>query len=491
LWLTIKHAGPCDSDKQRGGEKLTSSVPYSLSATQDILGALAEYEAGTIAPRPAELDSCDGSLDFMDDVEHSAQVIADNSLSDHDRIVRLEKAVVDERDIFDRLRDMVEDLEVQVGDLTKWKQDVMDNRCSRCHGKSDPAHADRNKKNRNLGPTRAGGTSTVPVSVAGPSKGTLPSAPTGPRPAVSRRAIPRPAVSPRPVVSRPTVSRPGIPRPSAPPTAAVTPAVAPSATPAAVPRLPTYANSDEARATRSFAAVAATDASAEGYKIVTGRKRYITKKDKTPVPSTSIPGRAHHLTIGFERARDTKYSLPVGATVGKIRESLNAALIALNCRAYFSEASLSKWGDVLLTLAATEVETITGYYPAMREALDIFDLGTFTFVRDTEKVKVFVGMVPLSRFGGGWNPSDWEGSTAFDCLAADIENSNPGIIVAARPSWAGCLHKLKERRVNNAGLILVLELTTEVRAMMGAAQPRINVAGRHGCAVHGERTTPR
>jgi len=157
---------------------------------------------------------------------------------------------------------------------------------------------------------------------------------------------------------------------------------------------------------------------------------------------------------------------------------LNAALIALNCRAYFSQASLSKWGDVLLTLAATEVEQITGYYPAMREALDVFGLGTFTFVRDTEKVKVFVGMVPLSPFGGGWNPSDWEGSAAFDCLAADIENSNPGIIVAARPSWAGRLHKLKERHVNNAGLILVLELTAEVRAMMGAAQPRINVAGR-------------
>ena len=184
------------------------------------------------------------------------------------------------------------------------------------------------------------------------------------------------------------------------------------------------------------------------------------------------------MTIKFDRARDTKYSLPEGATVGKIRESLNAALIALNGRAYFSQASLSKWGDVLLTLAATDVEQITGYYPALREALDIFGLGKFTFVRDTEKVKVFVGMVPLSQFGGGWQPSEWEGHSAFDRLAADIENSNPGIIVAARPSWAGRLHKLKERRVNNAGLILVLELTTEVRAMMGAAQPRINVSGR-------------
>jgi len=40
------------------------------------------------------------------------------------------------------------------------------------------------------------------------------------------------------------------------------------------------------------------------------------------------------------------------------------------------------------------------------------------------------------------------------------------------------LHKLKESRVNNAGLILVLEMMVEVRAMMGAAAPHINVAGR-------------
>jgi len=124
--------------------------------------------------------------------------------------------------------------------------------------------------------------------------------------------------------------------------------------------------------------------------IVSGRKRYISKKEKTPVPTTSIPARAPHLRIKFDRARDTKYSLPAGATVGKIHESLNVALIALSCRAYFSQASLSKWGDVLLTLAATEVEQITGYYPAMREALDIFGLGTFTFVRDTKKVEIFV-----------------------------------------------------------------------------------------------------
>jgi len=233
-----KHAGPCDSDKQGGDEKLPSSVPYSVSATQDILGALAEYEAGTIAPRPAELNSCDGSLDFMDDVEHSAQVTANNSLSDHDRIVRLEAATEEDRDIFDRLRDIVEDLEVHIGDLIKWKNDVMENGCSRCHGRSGPAHANQNKQTVTFDRDGAAGTSTVPVPVAGPSKDTVSPAPAGPRkPAASRPVIPRPTAS-RPAIPRPAVSRPGVSRLAASRPAVVVPGVASSATEAAVPRIP-------------------------------------------------------------------------------------------------------------------------------------------------------------------------------------------------------------------------------------------------------------
>ena len=192
----------------------------------------------------------------------------------------------------------------------------------------------------------------------------------------------------------------------------------------------------------------------------------------------SIPVRHRHLTVRFQREKDTRFVLPKDVTVGRIRDSLNKALFSLNSGSYFSVASLSKWGDILLTLAATDVESIVGYYPALCETLESLGLTDFTFVRDTEKVKVFVGMVPLSRFGGGWQPAEWEGRTAFDHLAADIEQSNPGIVVAARPSWAGRLHKLKERKSNNAGLILVLELTPEVKHMMAAASPRITVAGR-------------
>jgi len=243
-------------------------------------------------------------------------------------------------------------------------------------------------------------------------------------------------------------------------------------------RRPTYADTDKARVTKSFAVVAASGASPDGYNVVKGRKRFARRMAVTPDPITSIPVRARHLTIKFERKRDERFVLPVDVTVNNIRDTLNKALFALNCGAYFSMAGLGKWGDVLLTLAATEADAMVGYYPALREALGSLGLHHFTFARDTEKVKVFVGMVPLSRFGGGWQPAEWEGRTAFDHLAADIEQSNPGVVVAARPSWAGRLHKLKERRANHAGLILVLEMAPEVRTLMGATQPRIVVAGR-------------
>jgi len=464
-----QHAVPGNSNVvPRVSPSLPATVPYSVSATQDILGALAEYEAGTIAPRPAELDSCDGSLDFMDDVEQSAQKVDDVVLTDHDKIVRLETAVEDERDLFDRLRDIVEDLEVEVKQLLTWKADVMANGCSRCPGKSV---------------VRQDAGSTIP---AVPLVGARSSPPHKARPADSRVTTEGPSVAnviPVTGVGRKDNGRGK--KAAGKATASVAPAVSVNINPAVpvVPvtilRRPAYATMDENKVTRSFASVAASSASADGYNIVAGRKRFARQKAVTPVPVTSIPVRSRHVTIKFTRARDEKFVLPNGITAGRIRDTLNQALFSLNSGAYFSMCSSGKWGDVMLTLAATKADDIVGYYPALREALEGLGLGDFTFARDTEKVKVFVGMVPLSQFGGGWQPSEWEGRGAFDRLAADIEQSNPGVSIAARPSWAGRLHKLKERKVNNAGLILVVEKSPEVTAMLMAANPRIVVAGRH------------
>jgi len=452
--------GSCDKV-----DSLASTVPYSVSATQDILGALAEYEAGTIALRPAELDSCDGSLDFMDDVEQSAQVVPDvgEVLSDHERVVRLEKGIEEDRELFDRLLDIVEDLEVSIGDLVQWKNNVIDNGCSRCSVDGQHRSSTKASVPRPAIPRQAS------VAKAGPSTESVPVA-KFPGGQVKSNPIHRAANGDRKGSKNVAVANVAV-------ATAPTPAPAPTP-PVTILRRPAYMSTDEDRAVKSFATVAASNASVDGYSIVKGRKRFPAKLQRSPDPITSIPVKARHLTLRFERARDEKMALPAGVTVSKIRDSLNTTLFSLNCQAYFSLAVLGKWGDVLLTLAATDVTDIIGYFPAMREALSAFNLAKFTFARDTPKVKVFVGTVPLSRFGGSWQPSEWEGRSAFDHLAADIEQSNPGVVIAARPSWAGRIHKLKERKVNNAGLILVLELTPEVKRMMAVGNPRLVVCGR-------------
>jgi len=109
---------------------LPSTVPYSVSATQDILGAQADYEAGVLPSRPAELDSDAG--DSMEIEEQSAKLVLDAVLTDKARIDRLESGVEDDRDLFDRLRDITENLEITVKDLLAWKTDVVVNGCSRC-----------------------------------------------------------------------------------------------------------------------------------------------------------------------------------------------------------------------------------------------------------------------------------------------------------------------------------------------------------------------
>jgi len=397
--------------------------------------------------------SCDGSLDFMDDVEQSAQVVPDagGTLFDSDRIVRLENGVGEDRDLFDRLRDVVEDMEIEMKSLMAGKKDVESNGCSGC-----------SRYCKSLGPPAipiVKPSSLVNVTgsatTAGPSRSSPGKVPTSPRKGARKQAASAPEEVTRPVA----------------------PAVMAPCPPITILRRPTYAVSDETRVINSFASVAASGASADGYNIVKGCKRFTAKKT-TQDPITSIPVRSRHLTVRFNRKRDEKYTLPAGVTVGRIRDTLNKTLFGLNCQAYFSLSLSGKCGDVFLTLATTDVADIVGYYPAMGEALETLGLTDFTFARDTDKVKVFVGMVPLLQFGGGWLPLEWEGSSAFDRMATDIEQSNPGVVVAVRPSWAGRLHQLKERKANNAGLILVLEMSPEVRLMIGASNPKLVVASR-------------
>jgi len=377
-----QHAVPGNSRVDSGvSPSLPATVPCSLSATQDILSALAEDKAGTIAPRPAELDSCDGSLDFMDDDEQSAQKVDDVVLNDHDKIVRLEKAVEDERDLLDRLRDIVEDLEVEVKQLLTWKADVMANGCPRCPGKNTV----RKAAGTTLPAIRLVGATISPPIVARSDSDCATAGPS------TKHVTPIvPAVLPR---KGSTVRQKAVRRAEkySAPAANLSSA---TSVPVSILRSSAYATTDEDKVTKSFASVAASNASPDGYNVVAGRKCFMRKKTVSPDPITSIPARSHHVTIKFTQAQNVKYVLPTGITVGQIRDKLNQALFSLNCGAYVSMCSSGKWDDVLLTLAATSADDIVGYYPALREVLEELGLGEFKFARDVERVKLFVSMVP-------------------------------------------------------------------------------------------------
>jgi len=111
---------------------LPSTMPDSISVTQDILGALAEYQVGTLSNRPSALDSSDDEDDDMDIVGQLAQIVVPVELSADDKIERLEDDMENDRDMFDQLLDTVEGLEIMIGDLVKWKNNVIDNGRLRC-----------------------------------------------------------------------------------------------------------------------------------------------------------------------------------------------------------------------------------------------------------------------------------------------------------------------------------------------------------------------
>jgi len=248
-------------DTADGIDKLPSTVPYSVSATQDILGALADYEAGLLPSQLSELASSIGEDDHMDIVK-PAQISGpeDEVLPDRDRIVRLEKGVESDRDLFDRLRDIVEDLEITVADLSKWKKDVIDNGCSRCSVKQG---------------VKKSGTAAPKVAVALP----VLSSAAGDAPAGSARRAPVSRVGAAPAKKIPSLGR----------TSPVVEVTASPTVPVTILRRPAYTASDESRVMKSFASVAASGMSADGYNVVKGRKRFQAKRVHTPDPITSIP----------------------------------------------------------------------------------------------------------------------------------------------------------------------------------------------------------
>jgi len=300
---------------------LQSTMPYFISVMQDILCALAEYEAGTLSNRPSELDSSDDEDDNMDIVGESAQIVAPVELSADNKIKRLEDNMANDWDMFDRLWDTVEDLEIMIGDLVKWKNNVIDNGCSRCSVKQQ-------EQKKCTVDSKLAIPISLPAVVADPSWVPIPVAPPKDAPIVAP-PITVPSATPgkrTPVKNTPVVQ-----------------VIASPQAPVTILRRPTYTASDEGRASASFASGAAKNASADGYKVVAGCKRFVQKSPTNIQEAiTSIPARQRHLSVRFTRERATKFVLPQGITVGKIRECLNSTLFARNCGAYFSVASANK-----------------------------------------------------------------------------------------------------------------------------------------------------
>jgi len=301
---------------------LQSTMPYFISVMQDILCALAEYEVGsTLSNRPLELDSSDDADDNMDIVGESAQIVAPVELSADNKIKHLEDNMANDWDMFDRLRDTVEDLEIMISDLVKWKNNDIDNGCSRGSVKRQEQQkctVDTKLAIPISSPAVVADPSWVPILVASCKDApivappiTVPSATPGKRTPVKNTPVVQVVVSPQ--------------------------------APVTILRWPTYTASDEGRASASFASGAAKNASADGYKVVAGCKRFVRKSPtNTQKAITAIPARQRHLSVRFTRECATKFVLPQGITVGRIRECLNSTLFALNCGAYFSVASATK-----------------------------------------------------------------------------------------------------------------------------------------------------
>jgi len=194
-----------------------------------------------------------------------------------------------------------------------------------------------------------------------------------------------------------------------------------------------------------------------------------------------IPERERRLSSRFNRKANGKQGLPTNIGAEKIRLELKEILKGLNFDPYFAKANTTRMGDVYLCLANTRASEIVKAKDAMTMCMKNIGLEDFVWTPDTKKVKVYQSDVPLMRdgFGGEWKPQDWQGENAFDKLAADIERSNPGVYVCARPSWVGKLHVMKERKQWKAGLIILCEETDMLKGTLGRQNPKMFVGGRN------------
>ena len=394
---------------------LPSTMPYGSSNTNEMLEALGEMECGQCVPGVVEMDMSE------EEVEMEVQ----STLSDHDKINRLERLRVEEREMFDQLRDKFEDFMAEVKEGKYGCENCKDRKGK---GKEVPYIPKQILKRK----VETGESSKVMENK------------------VKNADVP---------AYRNTVG--------------------------------SFANERCDTNKKSWSAVAKAG-DKDGFTKVVGKAERKTVAKKMNIIKHDVPIlRERHLKIRFLGKKGVGHTLPEGVSPENVRVKLNQTLKGFNVDGYFSIVGRNRWGDIELTLARTRAIDLVGAGEVMKQALEEMGLENFEFARDTKKVKIYVAMVPLMKGGYGreWKIEDWQAVNSFDQMIADIEESNPGIHIEARPSWVGKLGIMKERKQTTAGLTILCEENSYVKEILMKDEPKMLIAGKKRfCRVWREKT---
>jgi len=184
--------------------------------------------------------------------------------------------------------------------------------------------------------------------------------------------------------------------------------------------------------------------------------------------------------VRFVTANQVVTKLAEGLTTEVFQTAMNDCLKDLNERkVYFRVCRRNRFSDVLHTQTDSKVDDFMEYLNALGEKFTSLGVPEFRFERDSEKVKIDVGMVPLTNPGRiNWSPEDWIDDTEYRTITNDVESANSGIVITAKPLWVGGVWKMHVQKQSTAGIILVVEKTKEVMVMMSAESPRIVICGK-------------
>jgi len=184
----------------------------------------------------------------------------------------------------------------------------------------------------------------------------------------------------------------------------------------------------------------------------------------------AVPARARHITMRFSTRRSI--NLPEGVTCEGIRSRINQSLAnqgkVRGTTPYVREARLrNEIGCIFLTLAGHAADEVWRMLDRCHAAL-MRDLGLpdFSFAPDIPKIKVLVSGVPLSDTGRGsiWSTDGWTGDRAYDGLRVDLEQANPGVVVAGRPNLIGSIYAMKQAGMVHCSVRFLVERNTAIEA---------------------------